>query len=84
VSDLAIATKGTCATGATLYVITNNNTTNGILATVVETTVSHGQTVKAQKDVSLDPGEATSLGCAPQDPSIDVKITWQVQTAQYK
>lgn len=78
-ADLSITPKGDCANGTT-FVITNNNATSGILASVSQSTSSGTTTLQ----ISLQPGEQKVLGCSPQGPAGDFLTKWQVQSAQYQ
>lgn len=84
VTDLSIAANGTCATGATAFFITNGNATNGINATVTETSVISGSPTSSTINISLNAGEQKLLGCSPQDSAGNFQITWQLQSAVYQ
>lgn len=79
-TDLAIRPQNAC-NGGTTFVITNNNATSAIHATVTQTNTASGTTTTL--DLSFQPGEQKVLGCAPQTPAGNFQINWQVQSAQY-
>lgn len=79
-SDLAISPKGICAGGMT-FVITNNNSSSSIHASVTQ--VNRGTQTTTTLDLSFGPGEQKVLGCAPQTAAGNFQIIWQVQSAQY-
>lgn len=82
--DLAIAPSGACASGGTAFTITNKNSSNGIHATVTQSTVVSGQKTFSTIDISLQPKEQKVLGCSAQSSAGNFLITWQVQSAQYQ
>jgi hypothetical protein len=79
-TDLSISPKGTCAGGMT-FVITNNNPSSSIHASVTRT--NRDSETATTLDLSFQPGEQKVLGCAPQTAAGNFQITWQVQSAQY-
>jgi hypothetical protein len=78
--DLAISPKAACSGGMT-FVITNNNSSSSIHASVTQVNTASGTTTTL--DLSFQPGEQKVLGCAPQTAAGNFQITWQVQSAQY-
>jgi len=84
VADISIAAKGACASGGTSFFITNNNTTNGLNATLTQTSVVSGTPASTTIQVALAPGQQKLLGCSPQDSAGKFQITWQVQSAAYQ
>jgi hypothetical protein len=82
--DLSIATKGTCSAGGTAFTITNNHSSNGIHATVTQSTEDSGKTTVSTLDISLQPKEEKVLGCSSQSSAGNFLTTWQVQSAQYQ
>lgn len=79
-SDLAISPKGACTGGDITFVITNNNASKAIHATVSRSTADSTITI----DISLQPGEQKTLGCSTQSPAGNFLTIWQVQSAQYQ
>jgi hypothetical protein len=83
-ADISIASRGACATGGTSFFITNNNASNGVSATLTQTSVVSGTPASSTVQISLKAGEQKLLGCSPQDSAGNFQITWQIQSAQYK
>ena len=83
-TDISIAANGSCASGGTAFFITNSNATNGINATVAETSVVSGSPTSTTINISLSAGEQRLLGCSPQDSAGNFQITWQLQSAAYQ
>src|SRR5215469_13780706 len=78
--DLSIAPSGACASGGTAFSITNKNSSNGIHATVTQSTVVSGQRTFSTIDISLQPKEQKPLGCSAQSSSGSFNVRWQVQS----
>jgi len=83
-ADIAIASRGACASGGTAFFITNNNTSSGINATLTQTSSVSGSPTSSTVQISLQAGEQKLLGCSPQDSAGNFQITWQLQSAQYQ
>jgi hypothetical protein len=79
-TDLSIHPNGACAGGGISFVITNNNASRGVHATVTQSTAASTTSL----DISLQPGEQRTLGCSTQSPAGNFLTTWQVQSAQYQ
>jgi hypothetical protein len=84
VADISIASQGACATGGTAFFITNGNTTNGVKATLTQTSVVSGASNSSTVQVSLAAGEKKLLGCSLQDSAGNFQVTWQLQSAAYQ
>jgi hypothetical protein len=83
-ADVLIASQGACASGGTSFFITNSNTTNGVNATLIRTSVVSGTPDSSTIQVSLAAGEKKLLGCSPQDSAGNFQITWKMQSAAYQ
>jgi hypothetical protein len=81
-SDASIASKGTCASGAPLFVVVNANATQGLLVNVVQTSVVSGQTTTKALQVTVAPAGQKMLGCAAPA-GAKIQISWKIQSAQY-
>jgi hypothetical protein len=82
-ADLSISPKGACSGGAT-FVITNNNASSSIHATLTQSTTNSTNVTVTTIDISLLPGEQKTLGCSPQTAAGNFVVTWQIQSAQYQ
>lgn len=80
-SDLSIASQGACANGGTTFVITNNNPSRSVHATVAQ---RNADSTSTTLDISLPPGGQQVLGCAGQSAAGNFLVKWQVQSAQYQ
>jgi hypothetical protein len=81
-SDASVAAKGTCASGATLFVVANANTTQGLLVNVIQTATISGKATTRAIQVMVPASGQKMLGCAPPT-GAKVQITWKIQSAQY-
>jgi hypothetical protein len=86
INDVTITSNATCANGSGLFVISNSNSSQGVVVNLAQTIILAGKASTSTIQISLAPGTTRNLGCAVQDPppATNVQHSWSIQAAQYQ